>query len=90
MRIAYTNHQGAWMKDAIHFLDRIEGDGYGGTADYEAARRTVLDAAAEIERLRAALRAVRLDLEGDHTQFARMHAGGLIKVIDAALSRVGQ
>ena len=75
------------MKNAIHFLDRIESDGYGGTADYEVARTTVRNAAAEIERLKAALRTVRLDLEGDHTQFARMHAGGLIKVIDAALAR---
>lgn len=43
------------MKDAIDFLDRIEGHGYGGTADYEVARTTVRDAAAENERLRGAL-----------------------------------
>lgn len=41
------------MKDAIDFLDRIEGHGYGGMADYEVARTTVRDAAAEIERLMA-------------------------------------
>jgi hypothetical protein len=29
------------MKDAIDFLDRIEGHGYGGMADYEVARTTV-------------------------------------------------
>lgn len=43
------------MKDAIDFLDRIEGHGYGGMADYEIARTTVRDAAAEIERLTAML-----------------------------------
>lgn len=47
------------MRDAIDFLDRIEGHGYGGTADYEVARTTVRDGAAEIKRLRAALRSIR-------------------------------
>lgn len=53
------------MKDAINFLDRIEGHGYGGMADYEIARTTVRDAEAEIERLRARMEAARAILEKD-------------------------
>ena len=55
------------MKDAIDFLDRIEGHGYGGMADYEVARTTVRDAAAEIERLEGVIRVLR-DTKGWHIE----------------------
>lgn len=75
------------MKDAIDFLDRIEGHGYGGMADYEVARTTVRDGAAEVERLMAALAVAKEEIEwwvSEHGCCAGREDHAM-KVIEAAI-----